>query len=137
MTDQDVFTFPDGMMICRALEHEAQNILNDPTVHYREFTPPASGPDVWLLTHGKLKALFHAKIDGNRIVDLHIAVPWRSRQRMVMDRIMNWCHHRGALAAITYAPESRVTICRMLKKLGFQRIGTKGDEIIFFRRLYG
>lgn len=127
--------YPGGIVIRHAPELEAQRILRDPTIHYRPFTPPVSGPDVYWLTKGAQEALIHAKLEG-RIMDLHIAVPFRSRTRQVMARILGWCKDRGALAAITCAPSNRTALRRMLVSLGFKEADKLGDgRIVYVRDL--
>ncbi len=114
--------YPNGIVIRLAPELEAQRILRDPTIHYRAFTPPVAGDDVYWLTQGAREALIHARLQG-KIMDLHIAVPWRSRTRQIMNQILDWCHDRGAAAVMTAAPYERTALCGMLRSLGFVHLG--------------
>lgn len=109
-------------------------ILKDPTIHYRDFTPPVANENVYIVKHGNRAYLLYAKFTGS-VVETHIAAPLRSRRRYMLESGFKWFRQKGAKIAVTAAPPGRTALCRMLESVGFRRHVEKGDDIIFVKVL--
>lgn len=109
-------------------DDEALEYLYDPSVRkFLNIAPESIHPE-WMKLVMDERLLVLAKTDWKE-VEIHVACRFRDRGtvRETMQNGLEWLHQDFDLVWTT-APDERVGLIRMLKSLGFRKVGSRWEH---------